>query len=184
MRPSNLRFQYWLQVIVWVGIIYASLPWVRPLCDFLKAKTPFLFLINSLMAVVFVLLAVEMGRRRVLKGASSYFLVWGIFVVYGYLLFLLKVPEEKIHLIEYGFLAFLVFRAVDLDYRGVKRYGIAFVVSSLLGWMDELIQHFLPNRYYQSSDVLLNILSAGLGLVVVFIFQSKSAKSFPPLREI
>ena len=176
MRSSTSRSQYWLRVLAWVGIIYASLPGVRPLCDFLKAKTPFLILINSFIAIVLIVLAVEIIRWRVWKGAFSYFLIWSIFVSYGYLLLFLKIPEEKIHLIEYGFLAFLVFRAVSLDYQGIKRYAMAFVISSLLGWLDEVIQHFLPNRYYQNSDVLLNMVSAGLGLWVVFIFEGGNGK--------
>jgi len=156
-----------------VGIIYISLPWVRPVCDFLKAKTPFPLLINGLMIAIVVGLALLIGRRRVLRGAFSYFGVLSVFAGYGFLLLFLKIPEERIHLIEYGILAFLVFRAAALDYQGIKSYAIAFVISSLVGWVDEIIQHFLPNRYYQNSDVFLNMVSAGLGLFVVFIFRRK-----------
>lgn len=177
MRPLSVRSRYWLQVIMWVGIIYTSLPWVRPVCDFLKAKTPFSILINSLMVAVFFGLIVLMHYWRVLQGARvfSYLLVLGVFVGYGFLLVSLKVPEEKIHLIEYGILAFLVFRAAALDYQGIKSYALAFVVSSLAGWVDEVIQHFFPNRYYQNSDVLLNMVGAGLGLLMVFLFQKRYA---------
>ena len=87
---------------------------------------------------------------------------------YGYGMMIMKIPEEKIHFLEYGFLAFLICRALRLDWGDLKSYSGAFFLTFLLGWLDEGIQAILPNRYYQLSDVGLNGISAGLGLLLTF----------------
>ena len=95
-----------------------------------------------------------------------YFLI----TVSGYLYGLATIPhpEEKIHFIEYGILAYLVFRRCgSIMARGGLRRGF----DDGAGLGDEGIQHLLPNRYYQTSDIVLNAVSGLLGLLLVYTFQ-------------
>jgi hypothetical protein len=90
----------------------------------------------------------------------------------GYLIgvIYLKLPEERIHFVEYGILAFFLFRALRIDLPLVPSFVWAFVIASLIGWGDEGIQYLLPNRYYDNRDVLLNSISALLGLFFTAAF--------------
>ena len=90
------------------------------------------------------------------------------------------IPEEKIHFPEYGFLAYLLYRALKIDVSNKTAYLVSFLLCAGFGWLDEGIQFLLPNRYYETKDVILNILGGGLGLYLTFIVEK--AKSLA-LRE-
>jgi VanZ family protein len=92
-----------------------------------------------------------------------------ILSAYIYGMVTIQYPEEKIHFIEYGILAYLVFRPIHMDIQKPAAYGYAFILITIFGWIDEGIQHLLPNRYYQTEDVILNSISGGLGLLWIFI---------------
>jgi len=49
--------------------------------------------------------------------------------------------------IEYGILALLVLKAIQIDVPKPASYGYAFVIVSAFGWIDEGIQYLLPNFY-------------------------------------
>jgi VanZ family protein len=118
-----------------------------------------------------------------IRKKSTYALLTFIALIYMYgFIFLIEFPEEKIHLVEYGFLAVLIYRALDIDFEDLFSYFMAFVLTALLGWGDEGIQYILPNRYYQTQDVILNLISGGLGLFLMFVIRrdmsSKHKKSY------
>ena len=167
------RTQYWGLAAAWTILIYSTLYIVRPICDFLKQHTPFdaivwgFFVFISAWIIYFVFFHVR------LRGASSYGLFFGTVVCYSAALVWLKIPEERIHLIQYGILACLVVRALKLDFPPLAAYAGAFFLTSLLGLGDEGIQHILPNRYFEWKDVILNSVSAGLGLLLGLSFQKK-----------
>ena len=173
---SNLRTRYWLYVFGFLSLIYSTLYIVRPICTFLKASTPFPLLINTLCIVLLILLAIGIRMKVRIVQLSSYILLGMVFSVYLYGLVTLQYPEEKIHFIEYGFLAYLVFKAIRVDIQKPIVYGYAFLLTSIFGWIDEGIQYCLPNRYYQIEDVILNCVSAALGLFLVFVFERERRK--------
>ena len=80
-----------------------------------------------------------------------------IVVAYFVLTINIKYPEEKLHFIEYGCLAFLVFQAISVDVKNQWAYVYAFLFCGIIGWGDEGIQGLLPNRYYELKDIFLNL---------------------------
>ncbi len=72
-------------------------------------------------------------------------------------------PEERTHLIEYGSLAALTHQALKERRRGGRTVPApavtALIAVCLLGWLDEAIQAFLPNRVYDLRDVGFNTLA-------------------------
>ena len=157
----------WACVALWVFLIYATLYIVRPICEFLKDSTPFTILINTLLILIITGLAFYFYKNigfQNKKAAGQFFFT---VVVYMIALQKMEIPEEKVHLIEYGLLAFLLHRAVFLRFEGWHIYIISFIIAALTGWGDEGIQYLLPNRYYQFRDVLLNWFGAGMGFLVV-----------------
>ncbi len=169
----NKRTSHWALVIIWTGLIYSTLYIVRPICEFLKQYTPFdaiiwgLFVLTLIGIIYFVFFHVR--RMKPL----SYLLFFGTLACYAAALFWLKIPEERIHLIQYGILVCLLVRALRLDFPPSAAYAGAFVLTSLLGLGDEGIQHILPNRYFQWKDVILNSVSAALGLLLWLSLQGR-----------
>jgi len=168
---KNTRRRYWSAVLGWIGIIYSTLYVVRPVCTFLKRTTPFPLLVNIFCIILLIAVVTVIWRKSRALSPSSCLILTGVLSAYIYGLATIQFPEEKIHFIEYGFLAYLVFRAVRLDRPEITAYGIVFLLVSILGWIDEGIQHLLPNRYYQIEDVVLNSVSGVLGLCLVYIYQ-------------
>ena len=104
-----------------------------------------------------------------LRRNLTYLFLGLVTIIYLAGFILIEIPEEKIHFIEYGVLLVLVYWALSYNSKNWYRFLTAFIITSLIGFGDEVIQYFLPNRYYQTSDVILNAISGGLGLVLVFI---------------
>ena len=90
--------------------------------------------------------------------------------MYFYLLkYQCKFPAERLHLVEYGLLAYLLYRALRLYLPSGKAYIFGFLIASGFGFLDELIQYILPNRVFETRDVMTNVLAAGLGLLALRI---------------
>lgn len=77
----------------------------------------------------------------------------------------LPYPVEKIHFLEFGLLALLIRKCLGQKRSILMQYLIAFCLTGLIGYIDEVIQLYLPRRYFDWRDVGLNFSSAGLGLL-------------------
>lgn len=170
---KSLRKRYWLFVLGWVSLVYSTLYIVRPICDFLKATTPFSFLINVLCSAFLFSIIMRLWMKICIRRWSSYLIVILVVLAYVYGLVTLQLSSEKIHFIEYGFLAYLVIKAISLDIKKPIAYGFAFLLVTIIGWVDEGIQNILPNRYYSIDDVILNSISGALVLLLVFVFKEE-----------
>lgn len=128
--------------------------------------------------------AVYMIRHRERFGISHYLLLGGLALFYFYLLkYQCHFPAERFHLIEYGLLAYLTFRALRFDFPRTMAYGLAFLLTSAFGILDEGIQYLLPNRVCEFRDMMTNVIASGLGLVVVSVLFRKDACDAPS-REV
>ncbi len=168
-RPLRRKYRAW--ALGWTLAIYITLYPVRPVCEFFKRTIPFEFWVNIFLAACLSEIVILFFRKYKMTDGFGYVLLLLILSGYAYGLATIPHPEEKIHFIEYGILAYLVFRALRLDYGAWAAYAGALALTTALGWVDEGIQHLLPNRYYQTSDVVLNAVSGLLGLLLVYVFQ-------------
>ena len=169
------RFYRWSLAGGWVVLIYSTLYIVRPICEFLKQAASFSLLVKGGVGLLLVGLMAVLFKRIGAFRVSSCFLLAVALGLYVLAISLLPTPEESLHLVEYGILSFFVYWAFILDFKNWQAYLGAFVLTSLLGWGDEGIQYLLPNRYYQTKDVLLNSVSAALGLFLVFTVERERA---------
>ncbi len=106
-----------------------------------------------------------------LKLRKRSFLFYGvsavIFLSCVYLLKNLDVVIEKVHLLEYGLLSVLVWRAVKPKASGILRYAVVLGIVFLVGIGDELVQKMTPGRVFELSDVVLNWVASILGFLLV-----------------
>jgi len=167
----SIRAQYWSWVAGWVTLIYSTLYFVPGLVEFIQERTPFDLLTNMVVLLAVGGLIFGYLLRRGFRKPSSYVLCSFVILCYIYGLSKIRFPAEKIHFIEYGVLAYFLYRALRLDVKRSLAYVSAFIMAGLLGWIDEGIQGFLPNRYYELVDVRLNCISAALGLLLIYVFE-------------
>ena len=162
----------WLWAAGLLVAIYATLYSVRPVAEWLRDRGQLRFAIIGLFAVAAALavrwcLARSPGRRELMVLAA-------FVAVYLLVLWPIEMPEERFHLLEYGLLGGLVYGALlerrrpGAGMRWSMRPAVtAVLVTALAGWLDEGIQHLLPNRYYDWKDVGLNLLAAILAVAAL-----------------
>lgn len=94
---------------------------------------------------------------------ASLFLIFFALGLLG--IYLVEIPEEKIHILEFAILGWLSAR--DLT-SGNKKAGWALAIAFVfvVGALDELFQGILPYRYFQYSDIMLNSLGAAWGVTL------------------
>jgi len=170
MDSESLRKKMWIYVFLWVGFIYSTVYIVRPLRDFLDEHTPFAFLTSLFIVVLFFVVIFWMLKKLKHKDRLTYLLLTFAAFIYAYTLMMITYPAEKIHLFQYGFLALLIYRASLIDFDLKSSYVIAFFLTSSFGWIDEIIQYYIPNRYYHINDVMLNSFSGIMGLFLIYVF--------------
>lgn len=160
----------WGGVALAAGGILAALYPLQFLLDALRARN----LLRLSIAVLFLAAggatAALLARRR--ARWRTWLVLAAAAVVYALLALAMEVPQERLHLVEYGGLALLVRAALA---ESVTRREMRRRVSSVdvwtaglvtaFGWLDEAIQGILPNRQYDLRDVAFNAGSAVLALL-------------------
>jgi hypothetical protein len=111
----------------------------------------------------------RLRRKELITKNLTFLLLSVVIFIYSSIIWQFRLGEEKIHFIEYGILGFLIYRAFCVDIKGVKAYIYTLLLGSVAGWVDEAIQHILPNRYYELKDVLMNTIGVAMGLIIIFI---------------
>ncbi len=150
----------WAAAGAWLLLIYSTLYVARPITEWLRERN----LLRLAVGIAFGLTAVGIvawGRRQPLTSGQ-----WAVVATAGAVTLVaasfLRLPEERLHFVEYGILAALAHGA--LRERRARRAGLWTVaLTATAGLGDELIQGLLPNRYFGWRDVAMN---AGAGLLV------------------
>lgn len=95
--------------------------------------------------------------------------VWLAILAFAYAVALrsLKLPVERVHFVEYGLLSVFVFRALRHDIKNKSVYFCSGVIVFCLGFLDEGIQYLLPNRVYNTRDVVVNGVAGILALFLI-----------------
>jgi VanZ family protein len=170
-------------------VLYATLPLGRPVISWAREhwtaaqQQACTWLIFSLLALA--LLHYLLALRRVLR-PMAYVCAIMLARLYWYeLATLTQYPEERLHFIEYGVLAILLWHAWRGHLRPAWAYFAAALSGALIGYGDEGVQYltqYIPNlartcnwsmrnpdmfrRYFTWADVWLNALGALYGLAL------------------
>ena len=163
----------WRIIFAYVIFIYVTLPVMPLLSNFLKKKLNGAYSAIISLLVIFILLVILFKVKNYLKSARIIF--WAIFLLLTSLslIFLLDIPVERIHFLEYGLLGYLLVRVFSFYFSNWKRFVLAFVLGSLIGLLDEGFQGILqyqtvlpqlPRRYFEWRDVQQNAFGTLLGI--------------------
>lgn len=163
---SDREKKLWTWTLVVILAIYASLGLEISTANVLIERglvTPF-YIVGMLMIVS---MAVSQGFTVRPRGLEIT-VALGIIAAYLLLLTRLSIPEERTHLIEYGIVGAFVYEALlERRYNGRTVYFpaiLAIVAASFLGTLDEFIQYFLPNRIFDTRDMVFNVLAATMAV--------------------
>lgn len=168
----------WLRVGLYVAAIFITLPLTPLLWSVLSSYSQ----ISFRLAASFVLLLPFTGcaffilwhnkqryQTETEKGGEALSLFWrlsglGLLAALSLLTVipLAETSAETLHLLEYGGLSYLTLRAArPHTYRS---YLLCFLFVLLVGSVDEAVQSFVPSRFFQVKDILLNGLCGAIGL--------------------
>lgn len=96
-------------------------------------------------------------------------LIWFSVVLfcYGYLIYIIEILVEQVHLIEYGIVTWLYYLSLRKNIKDKMVYYVVWLLIFFLGIVDEWIQFYLPARVGELWDIYLNGASAGLAIVLI-----------------
>lgn len=155
----------------YVGFIYATLP-VMPRVTIFLLRTyghrSVKIFTDGLVASSLVLAVSFLYSRFRRKNFMAYIGLAAIMAIYAFILiYATPIIQEKMHLIEYGFLSYLALRLFrDVRPKDAKYICVVLVVVTV-GYFDEFIQKFLPSRVSEIRDVYMNILSGLIALMLL-----------------
>ncbi|NNF11870.1 MAG: VanZ family protein [Gemmatimonadetes bacterium] len=168
---SDREKRLWLWTSVVVLAIYLTLSPAQTLAAALRERGllgPFTWLVLGSVGAVALVRWVKTRPGTHEIGAAL-----GVTVVYFMTLIRLPVPEARSHLFEYGLVGMLVYQALLERKESGRRVPapalLAVVATSILGWLDEVIQEFLPTRVYDLRDVAFNALAAAMAVSAVVL---------------
>ena len=164
-QSISLRVGY---VIAFTSLIYLTIPFARDIEGVLRTHK--MLMVGVYLALLIFISAGTFFIIRYIGFRPFNIIVLTVFIaIYVMIIKQYSILAEKIHFIEYGFLAFLVYYSLKMAIRGAAVYPLSLLIVTAVGWGDELIQYFLPNRVYDNRDVFLNALSGTLVLMLLFI---------------
>jgi hypothetical protein len=174
----------WIAVAAAVGLLLASLYPLQFVLDALRARNLLRVSIAGLFLLAAATVAGSLIRRRAPPRAWLVLVTGG--VVYAALGLAMEVPQERLHLAEYGALALLLRAAFAERFAGRVGGGrgpnldiLTVGAATAVGWLDELVQGILPNRQYDLRDVGFNALAAGLALAFAALLRAASRRGEP-----
>ena len=112
--------------------------------------------------IVFAATVVGVALRRAhWTGLAAATVVYAALVAY-----LRGLPDEVVHLAEYGGLGLLVRFALDTA-PGAAKSAVAIVLTAALGFLDEWTQGATPGRFFDWRDVVVNTVAAAVPVLLL-----------------
>lgn len=151
------------------AVIFATIPLARSLQKLVYStigKEFFTYAVFFIICVSFAAAFYFLFFKYRIRNNSQYvwlFICAGIYIYYTAAL--REHPEEAVHFIEYGLLAYFFFRALSAKIRDRTIYLTVILFVSFVGTLDEFIQWMLPERVWDYRDIGLNTFS---GAVLMF----------------
>ena len=171
-KKSRKTILSWLWVVLCALAIFFTVPMARKiqnLVTILAGRSFFGYFVLFAAATTFLVLGYILYFRLKIRTLSNY--IWLVLISASYVYFTLKLwanPEEAIHFIEYGLLGLFLFWALRHHIGDKSIYFAAFLLGTLVGTFDEILQWIVPGRYFDLRDVGLNALSSGLFQILIW----------------
>lgn len=179
MAGFRAHFRDWAFLAAYVALIYGTLSIAPKFSRFFSKLLGHNFgiFVDALIILAVAALVAASYKALASRPAAVYAALAAILSLYAAMIFRwTKIPSEKLHLIEYGFLSYLVLRVVRHVRGRWARYLYVLIAVVVVGCCDELIQKCLPNRVCEAKDMVLNVISGVLGLALIEVLFWHPAK--------
>ena len=170
MQPrflSTREQRLWLWVLLVQLAIYSTLGPARTIAAGLRQYHLLPIVVIGILLTLVIMASIASIRDK--PSWKDIGVVLAVFFVYVMVGVRIESWEERTHLVEYGVMAALIHEAI-LERKKFKRYKlnpavIAFIATALLGFIDELLQWFIPERTFDPRDIFFNALAAFMIIV-------------------
>ena len=156
----------YLYLIAYVLLIYVSLPFAPDIWKaFYRAIGQKAYLAPAASIVIIggmIFLYLLFYKRE--KNWTTYLAFIAIAGAYFVGMKMYPEPPERFHFIEYAGVGYFLARLCS---DGKKGYLSAVPWVFIIGLGDEIIQYFLPNRFFEWRDVFGNLAGGVLGLLLI-----------------
>ncbi len=163
---SKREKKLWIGTLFVVIAIFSTLVLARQLASELRDRN--LLSTGFWIGIFLVVFTVFLQGLRIKPKRAELFTWIGIAGVYFLVFLRMHVPEERSHLIEYSVLAVFIFEALKerknngfhVPYPSLVAWGM----TSLIGFLDEVIQLAIPVRVFDWVDISFNAFAAFLAI--------------------
>ena len=161
--PGEPRWRSWTWVVLWILVIYATIPLARRLVasvDNQFGREVFLYL--CLLPFAYVGFVAWRSLRSRQPSRSAYLCLLSVLLAFAFGIYQLRdIPEEALHVVQYALLSLLFYRALSHRLRDYTIFPLAVIATGMVGIVDEYVQWVVPDRYYDVADIRINFF-AGL----------------------
>jgi hypothetical protein len=144
----------------WTALLFAGIPLVRPLQERVFGSLGSEWILGAvLVAVAAALGTAFILLRRSPRSTTLLDLAWlvAIAAAFGAFAWILRGrPEEAVHLVQFGILVVLLYRAMRPAEPDVAILVTAVLLGALVGTVDEIIQWIVPGRIWDLRDLAVN----------------------------
>ena len=160
-------------MVAWTAVIYATIPMARMIQKWVSAEfggEAFSWTVYAVVAITFGIAWRWFARQAIPGSARAKVVLIFLAAAFAYGTWHLRArPEEALHFVQYGLLSALAYRAFAEGGANRGTYLCAFLLTAILGSVDEVIQWLVPKRYFDFRDIAINVIAGGLiqlGLVL------------------
>lgn len=155
----------WALFLFYVAAVLGTLPFTRGLTLSLRNANMLTLSIVALYVFALAAVAYKVVFSENVPDVFAFAGLVGCAGVTAALMVGLEIPEERVHFLQYGLMAWLAGAALREHMSPKRSYLAAFLLTAAIGWGDELLQDILPNRVYDLRDVVFNAQAALLGVI-------------------
>lgn len=185
MRCSWRELRDVLLVVAWVLAIYLAIPHARSIQEWVYARAgrgTFSAIVYGAVGAAALALGVAARRGRIRIPRAGWPWLIAVAAAYAWGTHALRhSPEEALHLLEYGVLSALLYRALSHRYTDPAVHVVAALLCALLGTVDEVIQWVVPRRFWDFRDLAINAI-AGILMQVALLKGLRPATATGPAR--
>lgn len=161
------RKTVWSTFVFLVVVIFATLPLMRDVVNTAKDWEILSVLSLGANGVGLCVVVWIVWNIRSDMTAFNYGVVGILLTLTGVGVYMVKWPSEQVHFVEYGLLGAVAYLGLRIDLGDWQSLVASVLLVALVGYLDEVMQYYLPRRHFGWHDVLINAYSGVLGALML-----------------
>lgn len=148
------------------------------ICNYFGRKIQFMLGENGIFVAITALGIASIIPIFILKKPLKYYYLTIILCATALNEYLTNFPVEKTHIPLYGIFSYLVGSALSFRFSKQHTALLTFIICLVIGTIEEMSQHFIPDRFYDPRDIFLNFCGICFGVVASVILRNQGERDF------